>query len=1379
MRGWMDAIRSARGRGLGRAPRFIALLVGVAMVVVTTLWVEHSTVNADIIIIDPPSTDCDPSFFAGLPFNPCDAFGSDPTVDDPNNPCAGLIISGQRRNSPEVVVQYFNVPNPDPTVVAPVSGLPVCILEQEIIAELAAERGVDLNAEERAEILAFGRNEIRARLFARLVNLQDRSNAGATLTSTEQGALAWAQAIQIHSERAIAAAALAEYLAWKAAPCVYVPPAPHQYDVAFDPGCAGDIGGVFATVTPPTYRDFVAYGVTRMTDGHHGAAAAATAEMAVALQIGLAAGSVGAGTLGASLIAGTLGAAFATSLKVSIFPYGAAAMAAKAAAVTGGTTAGGAAGGGVAFFAAAVAIVLVLTVVTVIRVVQLVEQAAIESQLIADVDAAQAVTTTIDPEAFLMLFADATVPIFEPSSTVAASATPDPSPADPFFTTVQEGVTTRSQSIVYRSNGSNYRAWLSDGWWVVEPIGHPDERTLQPSLMLLDDDAEALGFVSFIDDQLIVVDAASGGAGSLFVAQAPPRANQTDTANPVVAQFSVATPPTLTPTATSVTVDEGGDVTISGVATNATVIRIDLLDGPPIDVNVNPADGSFSLTRRYNDDRSFTASLVPRDALGTGVPAFVDVTVRNVDPTITNLSLTIDGAPIPTIGIGTEQQVVASVTFTDPGLDDTHLIVIEWGDGAITGPQESATGQYVYDTPGTYTIRVRVLDDDGGVGELTRAVSVYGVPRLADLAGGTGNEGDVVAITGRVIGSNPAGSFVRLNASLPNPVDHPVSPTGAFSIPVDSSDDLDTIVHLTPFGEFGQSGDASPWSVSILNVAPTITAISASDVDGQPGPFTVGEPVYIDVDFFDPGTLDTHTIEIDWGDGTTTTDLLVHTYDSSVSSAVATITVTDDDGGADIESVEIEFDVTPPTAIITLADGQAPAANDPVVFIVTFDEPVTGFDEDDVDIVGVSGTVEVEPTSDPAVYRIIVTPTSDGPFVIRIRMSGVTDLRGNAGEKSGADAPTSPTVVFIADDPNPGVNDPPSLTAPTDLELEAAMPTVVPVVVSDPDVLDGELVVTIEFPAGTLSAAGPATISGAETTVLTVTGTLADVNTSLAGLVATVDTLGASTITIIVDDQGHTGGPPQRTTAEIAVTVVDTTPPTLDVPRSTVVARTDPGKPTATVTFGVTAEDRGSPLTSGALLALAAGPGVSCTPASGSAFPIGSTTVVCTATDEVGNTATASFVVQVIDDESPVITGASDQTVQLASGTSGVVSFSLPTATDNSGVVEIHCTPTSGATLPIGTTRVTCVATDPSGNTSTVSFSVMVSPMLESLPPSIGPDDSPPSPDVDAVLPSPEIDVVLPRTGADGSTPVNLALLLIAAGLAFVLTSRRRSALPR
>ena len=53
-----------------------------------------------------------------------------------------------------------------------------------------------------------------------------------------------------------------------------------------------------------------------------------------------------------------------------------------------------------------------------------------------------------------------------------------------------------------------------------------------------------------------------------------------------------------------------------------------------------------------------------------------------------------------------------------------------------------------------------------------------------------------------------------------------------------------------------------------------------------------------------------------------------------------------------------------------------------------------------------------------------------------------------------------------------------------------------------------------------------------------------------------------------------------------------------------------------------------------------------------------------------------------------------------------VATFPPPVATDNCPGVTVACVPPSGTPFPVGTTTVTCTATDASGNTATCSFTV-------------------------------------------------------------------------
>ena len=117
---------------------------------------------------------------------------------------------------------------------------------------------------------------------------------------------------------------------------------------------------------------------------------------------------------------------------------------------------------------------------------------------------------------------------------------------------------------------------------------------------------------------------------------------------------------------------------------------------------------------------------------------------------------------------------------------------------------------------------------------------------------------------------------------------------------------------------------------------------------------------------------------------------------------------------------------------------------------------------------------------------------------------------------------------------------------------------------------------------------------------------------------------------------------------------------------------------------------------------------VTCTPASGSMFPLGINNVTCSATDSHGNTGSASFNVIVVDTTPPVVTVPADITRE-ATGPGGAVVTFTATATDIvDGNITPTCAPPSGATFPLGTTLVTCTATDAHNNTGSASFNVTV-----------------------------------------------------------------------
>jgi hypothetical protein len=158
-------------------------------------------------------------------------------------------------------------------------------------------------------------------------------------------------------------------------------------------------------------------------------------------------------------------------------------------------------------------------------------------------------------------------------------------------------------------------------------------------------------------------------------------------------------------------------------------------------------------------------------------------------------------------------------------------------------------------------------------------------------------------------------------------------------------------------------------------------------------------------------------------------------------------------------------------------------------------------------------------------------------------------------------------------------------------------------------------------------------------------------------------------------------------------------PPEITCPAN-VVASTDRGTCAAVVNFTATATDT-DPVT------------ISCTPASGTAFAKGTTTVQCTATDSVGATDSCSFTVTVNDTENPVISCPANI---VAGNDPGLCSATLnpgtATATDNCLVDSIIGTRNDGQPLnapyPVGTTTITWKAADTSNNMATCSQTIVV-----------------------------------------------------------------------
>ena len=164
-------------------------------------------------------------------------------------------------------------------------------------------------------------------------------------------------------------------------------------------------------------------------------------------------------------------------------------------------------------------------------------------------------------------------------------------------------------------------------------------------------------------------------------------------------------------------------------------------------------------------------------------------------------------------------------------------------------------------------------------------------------------------------------------------------------------------------------------------------------------------------------------------------------------------------------------------------------------------------------------------------------------------------------------------------------------------------------------------------------------------------------------------------------------------TFDVTVEFVDDAPPTLGLPTGITAEAT--GADGAPVTWTATATDA----VDGALTP-------TCSPVPGT-FPLGSTTVSCSATDTAGNTATGSFDVGVVDTTTPTLALPGDITAAAPDESGAQVTWSASASDLVDGTVPVTCIPAPGQ-FAVGVTEVSCSATDAAGNTASGTFTVTV-----------------------------------------------------------------------
>lgn len=329
---------------------------------------------------------------------------------------------------------------------------------------------------------------------------------------------------------------------------------------------------------------------------------------------------------------------------------------------------------------------------------------------------------------------------------------------------------------------------------------------------------------------------------------------------------------------------------------------------------------SFTLSHTYKENGLYSITVTVKDDDGASDTETLDVTVNNVAPTISNLNIN---------DVNENGIAVFSGTITDPGVEDTFTLTINWGEGTpetysypagTTSFQESHT--YLDDNPtsttsDSYIVNINIDDDDGGSDTDTASLTVYNLaPAVNAGPDQTADEGEIISFSGGYTDPGTQDTHtITWDFGDGSPTYHTdLTPTHVYA-----NEGTYTATLTIVDDDLGTTSDTL--TVDVYNVAPTITSLQSNQPNPQfilPGVHTIS----FTGTYTDPGWLDMHTASWDYGDGTIVTGVISdteaiypdasgkvtgsHTY-SDPGTYIVTLKVTDDAGDYTTETVEINI----------------------------------------------------------------------------------------------------------------------------------------------------------------------------------------------------------------------------------------------------------------------------------------------------------------------------------------------------------------------------------------------------------------------------------------------------------------------------------------
>ena len=180
------------------------------------------------------------------------------------------------------------------------------------------------------------------------------------------------------------------------------------------------------------------------------------------------------------------------------------------------------------------------------------------------------------------------------------------------------------------------------------------------------------------------------------------------------------------------TIFEGGSISLDvsyQVSTVDRTVTIDWGDGDETTISsIGEGRLFFTDTHDYRQDGSYTVMFTITTSAGEIITEQTTITVINVAPAISDATLST---------LLTRDEVSLDVTFTDPGVEDSHTISINWGDGTPAdiilsdsvslSTTATISKDHIYGMAGIYLVSAIVTDSKGATSsEESSVVTVYG-----------------------------------------------------------------------------------------------------------------------------------------------------------------------------------------------------------------------------------------------------------------------------------------------------------------------------------------------------------------------------------------------------------------------------------------------------------------------------------------------------------------------------------------------------------------------------------------------------------------------------------------------------------------------------